>query len=295
MGALAPRARRSRKLIRMSSQFGTKATRRILIAVAWVTLSLFVLWLGWWGLNSWLTPRVHEDKTAAPGPPVDSRVVAIQLAAALVVASGLVYSARTYSLTQATQRATAFSNALQHLSNADSEFARIGGIYALSMLVEQDHAYWSVIQPVLETHVRSRDPQVGIQMQEVLLALQVLGRRRRKWTVHTERLDLRGVDLSGAQLAGLNFVRARFDGAVLRGARFTDSDLRGARLDNVIADDAEFSGAKMEQVSAVGASLNRCGFDNAKVTGMNVEGASLISVRGLRREQALQLRGYSAV
>jgi hypothetical protein len=97
--------------------------------------------------------------------------------------------------------------------------------------------------------------------------------------------DFRGVDLSGADLAGVNlgsldFQGARFDGATLTGAWLRECDLggasfKGANLEQSWCAGARFAEADFERASLARCNLRGCDFRKARFGSADLRGATL--------------------
>lgn len=100
---------------------------------------------------------------------------------------------------------------------------------------------------------------------------------------HPDRVkfpDLRGADLSGLVLDGVNFIRGDLSGANLRGSRLRGADLVFAQLT-----DADLSGADLSD-----ATLNE-----TRWSGARVEGCRLGAGVGLSATQRADLKARGAV
>ncbi len=84
------------------------------------------------------------------------------------------------------------------------------------------------------------------------------------------RLDLRGTNLQGADMAKLNFGGARFENAQLQGA-----DLEGARLQGAVLGVAQLQGADLEGARLQGAYLGVAQLQGAYLEGARLQGAYL--------------------
>jgi sugar lactone lactonase YvrE len=88
--------------------------------------------------------------------------------------------------------------------------------------------------------------------------------------------DLRGLDLSGIDLAGANLQHAKLTGSTLSGANFTGAnlqwaDLSGATLTGTTTASTDFNGANMQHVNLAGAV---CGTPNyVTASGANLQNA----------------------
>lgn len=65
------------------------------------------------------------------------------------------------------------------------------------------------------------------------------------------RADLRGIDLTGENLQGVKFAKARLNMAKLEGCNLTKADLLGAELTGAILKDANLTGAKVKRTVKV--------------------------------------------
>ncbi len=101
------------------------------------------------------------------------------------------------------------------------------------------------------------------------------------------RLDLRGANLQGADLAagqpdgsdavfsGARLYEARMEGARLFRARMEGASLDGARMEGASLIMARVEGARLEGARMEGASLYEAGMEGARLDGARMEGASL--------------------
>jgi len=87
-------------------------------------------------------------------------------------------------------------------------------------------------------------------------------------------LDLRGVDLSRANLRNTDFLGTRLDGARLRDADLSYADLRRTRLDG-----ADLRGAVLTGATLQAAVLTRADLEGADLSYVNVLGADLTEAR----------------
>lgn len=91
--------------------------------------------------------------------------------------------------------------------------------------------------------------------------------------------NLRGADLSGLVLDGVNFIRGDLTGATLQGSRLLDADLIFANLTGVDLRDADLRGATLNETIWLGALVVGCrlgtgiGLTNQQRTELNAGGA----------------------
>ena len=96
-----------------------------------------------------------------------------------------------------------------------------------------------------------------------------------------ERADLRGTDLSDADLRRANLSGADLRGADLKWADLTGANLSGADLRGADLKWADLKEAYLSGVDLKGANLREADLEEAYLKGANLKGADLSSVRGL--------------
>ena len=87
--------------------------------------------------------------------------------------------------------------------------------------------------------------------------------------------DLRGADLSGADLRGADLSRANLSGADLSGADLSRANLSGANLSGADLRGADLSRANLRGADLRGADLSRANLSGADLSGANLSGADL--------------------
>lgn len=145
----------------------------------------------------------------------------------------------------------AFAKAVEQLARDDALALRLGGVYAMDRIADDDPTERSRIAEILSAFVRDSAPAEGELPRDVRASLQVL--IRRDWTV--------GIDLAGTRLAGARLPAAWLTNAVLTGTDLSDATLRGAVLkgaDLRCADlrRADLSGADLRAATLAGARLS---------------------------------------
>jgi len=219
----------------------------------------------------------------------DARNSLIQLVGGAVLLGGLVFTARTYLLSRTTQRAERFTKAIDQLGNLASQGVRLGGVYALEMIAQEDVLYWRIIDQVLSAFVRQNESSTAPVPSDVQAALIVLGSRGLRSQENWEALDLRGANLRGAYCAGRDLGRALLNGAELDGANFTDSNLVGAQFENASMKKVVLTSADCSRCNLKGADLRGAEFLRTKLNAANMSGAIVLEVKHLTEEQAKEL------
>jgi hypothetical protein len=150
----------------------------------------------------------------------------------------------------------AFAKAVEYLGNVDTIDVRLGGIYSLDRVSDDDPAEMSRVAEILCAFVRERSPSDGDLPRDVLAALIVLARR--PWPISIDLANtnlmgaqLRNAQLSNAILSAANLSDAVLSGAILRNATLTGADLRRADLTS-----ADLRGAFLAEIRLSGALAN---------------------------------------
>jgi Pentapeptide repeats (8 copies) len=205
----------------------------------------------------------------------------LTLAAGLLAAGALVFTARSFARSHAGQVTGRYTRALEQLGCEELD-VRIGGIRALERGARDSPRHHPAVMGMLSAFIRERSgqhwplPDPGGRAPErsprpdVQAAITAVGRRR------TER-DLGPVDLAGADLTGADLTDADLTGAVLARADLlaaklvradlSGADLGGARLTGAHLDGADLSGADLTDADLAGADLVRAEFTGAELTG----------------------------
>ncbi|MFC0434281.1 pentapeptide repeat-containing protein [Kutzneria buriramensis] len=145
----------------------------------------------------------------------------------------------------------AFAKAVEQLANDDAVALRLGGVYAMDRIADDDPTERPRIAEILSAFVRDGACADGELPRDVRAGLQVL--TRRDWTV--------GVDLAGARLTGARLPTARLANAFLAGTDLSDTTLRGAVLRGADLSDADLrradlSAADLREATLAGARLS---------------------------------------
>jgi hypothetical protein len=180
-----------------------------------------------------------------------------------------------------------FTRAVEQLGNAKVG-VRLGGIYGLEQIAKQSPGDRLQVFEVLCAYVREharKDPKrpQSVELREHALdveaAMTVLGRR--DVSADDPLLDLHEVDLSGSKnlLGGVNLRKVNLQGADLRGAmldrtNLQQADLRSADLREAFLTSANLQGASLTAAKLQGAYLNNTNLQEVfDLEGANIKGA----------------------
>ncbi len=230
----------------------------------------------------------------------NARVLVISVGGAVVVGTGLLYTARNYRLSRRGQVTDRFTTALERLGSSEL-YIRIGGVHALEHVMRDSADHHDEVIEVLTKFIRDRAPRCARQsdhpvwMHPVtgsvpdlpseptpdLAALTALGHRPHR--PERQPIDLTGLHLTGAQLTGANLARAQLDGANLTGARLDGANLTrmhldGANLTGAILTRADLTGAHLTEAKLVGARLTVADLSGAILRDADLTGAILTGV-----------------
>jgi Pentapeptide repeats (8 copies) len=271
---------------------GGIAALLLAVAVAWV---LFVPGADWLARHDVGTVHGALLQTARD----DARGRLLTLAAGLLAAGALLFTARNFVLSREGQVTDRYTKSVEQLGS-DKLDVRIGGIYALERVARdsaRDHpTVMEVLTAFIREHSREQWPPLDSGAREperstrpdVQAAVTVIGRRDAKRDIR--RIDLLGADLPGATLVGadltgaflvgVTLTGADLVGATLTGATFDGADLRNARLNTAalsaaVFRNADLSGAFLFGVTLTGANLARASLIRANLTHANLTDAFL--------------------
>ena len=247
----------------------------------------------------------------------DVRATLVQVLAGGLVATGLIFTARTLDLNRSGQVTERFTRAVDQLGQRgdrprDRLDVRLGGIYALERIARDSPDDLSTVVEVLCAHVREYTPwpprlpgqgradltpdqvaglpDLQTRAPDLQAVLTVLGRlpdghssragRRGRARAASNPVprDLTRTDLRRADLRG-----AHLEGADLRDAHLEAADLRDAHLEEADLYDAHLEGTRLGSAHLEGADLPGAHLEEADLRGAHLEGADL---RGAHLEGA---------
>ena len=184
-----------------------------------------------------------------------------------------------------------FSHAIEYLGNPRLDI-QLGGIYALEAIALQSPPERSIVAQVLAAHARPqpdpsprRDSRPGPgplppENLAPLAVLRVLGGSRLLFDDLPARLELSGLDLHNAQIAGLSLRGANLSGSELVDSNLSDSHLQRADLSRANLQGSNLHGAHLEGSNLTSANLQVADLTEACLTGamladINLESACL--------------------
>jgi pentapeptide repeat protein len=197
-----------------------------------------------YGLALWRAPDWMHGTT--PQDRYNARVLVISIGGAIVVGTGLLYTARNYRLSRRGQITDRFTIALERLGSSEL-YVRIGGVHALQHVMRDSAGHHDDVIEVLTEFIRGRTPRRARQSDhqvwmhsvtgsvpdlppyptaDIQAALTALGHR--PYRPERQTIDLPDLHLTGARLDGANLTGASLDFADLTGARFDRANLTGA-------------------------------------------------------------------
>ncbi|TWP47398.1 pentapeptide repeat-containing protein [Lentzea tibetensis] len=222
----------------------------------------------------------------------NARLIVISIGGALVVVTGLLYTARNYRLAHRGQVTERFTKALERLGS-DELYVRIGGVHALEHVMRDSPEHHGDVVEVLVAFVRGRAPRrrdepvdqrqwmhppIGTDTPklsrepaaDVQAALTALAQRPKRANQERGELDFHDLHLFGVNLHDADLRDANLQGAVLVGANLRCADLRGA-----VFWDAELHLANLDDARLQNAWLSRAGLQGASLEGAQLQGATL--------------------
>jgi hypothetical protein len=230
-----------------------------------------------WRAPGWMHAVTAQDR-------YNARVLVISVGGAIVVGTGLLYTARNYRLSRRGQVTDRFTIALERLGSSEL-YVRIGGVHALEHVMRDSGDHHDDVIEVLTEFIRDRAPRRGSQADrqmwmhpvtgsvpelpskptpDIQAALTALGHRPHR--PERQRIDLAGLHLTGARLGGANLTGAWLVDANLTGAWLVDANLTGAQLTRANLTRAMLGRANLTRAMLDHANLTRAMLDHANLT-----------------------------
>jgi uncharacterized protein YjbI with pentapeptide repeats len=239
-----------------------------------------------WRAPGWMHATTAQDR-------YNARVLVISVGGAIVVGTGLLYTARNYRLSRRGQVTDRFTVALERLGSSEL-YVRIGGVHALEHVMHDSADHHDDVIEVLAEFIRHRAPRSDRQTDrgawmhpvsgpdpdlplapapDVQAALTALAHRPRR----PERLaiDLTELHLTYAQLDTVNLTGAELDHANLIGARLTRANLTEAWLQSAYLGSAGLTRADLSNARLASAYLAHAFLDGANLGGAYLGDADL--------------------
>ncbi|WP_207957858.1 pentapeptide repeat-containing protein [Streptomyces sp. YIM 98790] len=234
-----------------------------------VVLLVAVVVLAFGPLPGALLDRTEGAGELEPGDRIsaesDIRGALLQAVGGLLLVAGavtawrqLLISREQHALSRRVAVTDAFARAVEQLGDDGSVALRLGGIYSLDRIADDDPGERGRVAEILAAFVRDTASGDAAPLpRDVTAALAVLVRR--DWP---HGIDLAGARLADTRLPGARLSRARLAGTDLRGADLTGAVLTGARLDGADLRRADLSGADL-----TGADPRQALFSGARADG----------------------------
>ncbi|MDX8051487.1 pentapeptide repeat-containing protein [Lentzea sp. BCCO 10_0798] len=261
-------------------------------------------------LAIWRAPEflVNQDLLTKAAPeqrlPAEhnARLIVISIGGALVVGTGLLYTARNYRLAHRGQVTERFTKALERLGS-DELYVRIGGVHALEHVMRDSPDHNGDVVEVLIAFIRDQAPRRIVESTEepqwmhppigsdnpelprepapdVQAALTALGKRPNRSrcepnSINFRDLHLKRAHLEDARLENAELLGAQFEGANLSGAQLQNADLRGAGLQRARLLRAQLDSADLWMAQLQHADLTRARLQHTDLRAAQLQGAKL--------------------
>jgi hypothetical protein len=147
----------------------------------------------------------------------------------------------------------AFAKAIEFIGNDRAVDVRLGGIYSLDRVADDDPNERARILDILLSFIRDNSPGDGDIPRDVRAALTVLTRRSWPKPIDLSEAKLTSVDLRHAYFVNANLSRADLSMANLSHAILQGANLRGADLRRSDLGDADLRGAQLISARLSGA------------------------------------------
>ncbi|WP_436758264.1 pentapeptide repeat-containing protein [Streptosporangium sp. V21-05] len=180
------------------------------------------------------------------------------LAGALTAWNQMIINRRQQVISFQSALTDTFSKAVEQLSNVNSTAVRLGGIYSLDRIAQQERSEGSRVCEILTEFIREscEQNQYPEFNRDVKAALFVI--TRRDWP---EGINFSGITLKGVHLAQARLVRARLE----------KIDLSEADLSKAILSNADLSGADLRRARLKGTDLSSAKLDRARLSGATMD------------------------
>ena len=197
---------------------------------------------------------------------------------------------KTADLTEKGNIAERFKNAIEHLGH-DSTSIRLGGIYALHHIAQDEKDYSERVFEILCAHIRETTTQDGYKPKDI----QIGGKNSKIFPRPSIEIQsiLKLLFLKPPDHRTYEGLRYNLDHANLKGANFKNSNMPNARLVSANLQGVNFEEADLQNANFIVANLQGVNFkeadlQNAILVIANLQGADLSSTKNLTAEQLLK-------
>jgi hypothetical protein len=242
-----------------------------------------------WRAPGWMHATTAQDR-------YNARVLVISIGGAIVVLTGLLYTAFNYRLSRRGQVTDRFTVALERLGSGEL-YVRIGGVHALEHVMHDSAEHHDDVIEVLTEFIRDRAPRRRQSDRQAWMhpvtgsvpdlpyepaadihaALTALGHRPHR--PHRQTIELTGLHLANARLGSADLTGVRFDDTDLTGARLGRANLTGVHLNGANLTWAWLGDADLRWADLRWADLTEARLDGANLTGVRLDDADLTGAR----------------
>ena len=255
----------------MMLRFGDQWADLVIKSLVLLTAIALATRIGAFGQRR-LSRRSEDGSSSDPAARWSSPVTIVAILTVIVTAAGVYFADQQSvraSRAQITERIRAASTALAALGPANAT-VREGGLVELGQLMadapQLQPQIVAMLDGFLREHLRDVHTSSWKLPADIRAAIISLGRRDRAFD-QGHRADLSEIDLTYAELSGLN----------MRGADLSDAKLAHAILRDADLSDTVLSDADLRNVDLRGADLEHCYLENAKLDGADLRKAYLRS------------------
>jgi uncharacterized protein YjbI with pentapeptide repeats len=180
-----------------------------------------------------------------------------------------------------------FYEAIEHLGNEKIE-TRFAAIYALERMArDYPQNHWTIMEILTafirenaSTHHQNESNITEKLPTDIQTALTVIGRRNSQHDLANQKLDLRNIDISGADLmeanlSGVIFIGANLQWVNLIGANLSEANLTEANLCGAVLYEANLQKAILPEVNLQEAVLRKVNLSKAVLYEADLQGAIL--------------------
>ena len=199
-----------------------------------------------------------------------------------------------------------FKNAIEHLGHKSAS-VRLGGVYALHHIAQENANYRERVFDILCAHIRETTtdtrkylpvqhkhnwtkPSVEIESTlKLLLGLQESEEIYDAFAINLESAHLANADLNNANLQGADLRNTNFKFASLRRANLTNANMYNALMESVHIQDANMTGSDFTFAKLTGVNFENADLQDAIFTSANCNYCNFLSVKNLKVEQLMDV------